>query len=76
MNKDQVVELIMVSLMRQKFVKWYENKFVPFIAGVGNAPTIDEIRSGIKDVFEINSTFEYVDKLRPSLSERYAGEGT
>lgn len=50
----QVVELILAGLKTQRFVDWYEGKFVPFIEGADeNTPTEEEIKTQIERIFQV-----------------------
>ena len=50
----ETIELILEGLMKQRFVDWYEKEFIPFIEGDDEAPSENEIKQKIGDIFRVS----------------------
>jgi hypothetical protein len=46
-QERQLAEKILAAMESNRFEKWYNNRFMPFIKGDTNAPSRDEILLGI-----------------------------
>ncbi len=61
---ETIEELILDGLKKQRFVDWYEKEFVPFIMGDNEAPSENEIKQKIGDIFRVQKFLRHCDETK------------
>jgi hypothetical protein len=56
MSQKQAVDTILKTLAKQHFANWYEQRFIPYLEGGENAPTKEDIRKDIANIFQMSKT--------------------
>ena len=72
----ETIELILEGLKTQRFVNWYEKEFVSFIEGDDEAPSENEIKQKIGDIFRVSEeeTPEELSIFMQQLATKIGGK--